>query len=52
MSQSYAASSASEPSGAFNPPIAASPERVARTYLRAILAGDCALTAELTLPQT
>lgn len=30
----------------------ASPERVARVYLRAALTGDCTLTAELTLPHT
>ena len=38
-------------SGGSVPPAAASPERVARVYLRAALAGDCTLTAELTAPQ-
>lgn len=33
------------------PPAAASPERVARVYLRAAFTGKCVLTAELTLPQ-
>lgn len=47
-----ACSSASEASGVFTPPVTASPERVARVYLRAALARDCTLTAELTLPQT
>jgi hypothetical protein len=47
-----AGSSASWESGISAPPSTASPERVARVYLRAALAGDCALTAELTLPQT
>src|SRR5690348_16741950 len=32
------------------PPVAASPERVARVYLHAALTSDCKLTAELTLP--
>jgi hypothetical protein len=34
------------------PPADASPERVARAYLRAAFTGNCDLTAELTLPQT
>jgi hypothetical protein len=34
------------------PPANASPGRVARAYLRAAVAGDCDLTAELTLPHT
>jgi hypothetical protein len=34
------------------PPAAASPERVARIYLRAALTGDCDVTAELTTPGT
>lgn len=34
------------------PPPGASPERVARAYLRAAYTGDCALTAELTMAHT
>jgi len=45
-----ACSSASEASGA--PPVAASPEQVARVYLHAAFSGDCTLTAALTLPHT
>jgi hypothetical protein len=47
-----ACSSTSNVSGVSTPPAAASPERVARVYLRAALTGNCKLTAELTLPQT
>jgi hypothetical protein len=47
-----ACSSTSKASGVSTPPAAASPERVARVYLRAALTGNCKLTAELTLPQT
>jgi len=46
-----ACSGTSRASGVSVPPAAASPERVARVYLRAALAGDCTLTAELTAPQ-
>ena len=45
-----ACSSASGASG--SPPVAASPEQVARVYLRAAHAGDCTLTAALTPPHT
>ena len=45
-----ACSSASGASG--SPPVAASPEQLARIYLRAARAGDCTLTAALTLPHT
>lgn len=34
------------------PPAAASPEQVARSYLRAARTGNCTLTAELTLSNT
>ena|SRR5215467_8759785 len=34
------------------PPAAASPEQVARVYLRAAVTGNCKLTAELTLSHT
>jgi hypothetical protein len=47
-----ACSSTSPAAGVSTPPVAASPERVARVYLRAALTGNCKLTAELTLPQT
>jgi hypothetical protein len=47
-----ACSSTSAAPGVTAPPAAASPGRVARVYLRAALTGNCALTAELTVPQT
>jgi hypothetical protein len=47
-----ACSSTSTASGVSTPPAAASPERVARVYLRAALTGNCKLTTELTLPHT
>ena len=47
-----ACSSTSKASGVSTPPVAASPERVARVYLRAAFTGNCKLTAELTVPQT
>jgi hypothetical protein len=47
-----ACSSTSKASGVSTPSVAASPERVARVYLRAAVTGNCKLTAELTLPQT
>lgn len=47
-----ACSSTSKASGVPVPPAAASPERVARVYLRAAVTGNCKLTAELTLPHT
>ena len=34
------------------PPVAASPEQVARVYLHAARTSNCRLTAELTLPHT
>jgi hypothetical protein len=47
-----ACSGTSRASGVPAPPAAASPGRVARVYLRAAVAGDCELTAELTLSHT
>jgi hypothetical protein len=47
-----ACSGPSTASGASVPSAAASPEQVARVYLRAAVTGDCRLTAELTLPHT
>jgi hypothetical protein len=47
-----ACSGASKASGASAPPVAASPERVARVYLRAAFTGNCELTAELTVSHT
>jgi hypothetical protein len=47
-----ACSGTSDAAGVSIPPVAASPERVARVYLHAALTSDCKLTAELTLPHT
>ena len=47
-----ACSATSKASGDSAPPAAASPERVARDYLRAAYTGNCALTAELTMAKT
>ena len=47
-----ACSSTSQASGVPALPAAASPEQVARVYLRAAVTGNCKLTAELTLPHT
>jgi hypothetical protein len=47
-----ACSSTSKASGVSAPPAAASPEQVARVYLRAAVTGNCKLTAELTLRHT
>jgi hypothetical protein len=47
-----ACSAAAKASGVSAPPPGASPERVARVYLRAAYSGDCNLTAELTMSQT
>jgi len=45
-----ACSGPSRTPGVLLPPASASPERVARLYLRAAVSGNCALTAELTAP--
>ena len=47
-----ACSGTSNAGGVSIPPVAASPERVARVYLHAALTSDCKLTAALTLPHT
>jgi len=47
-----ACSDASNAAGVSIPPVAASPERVARVYLHAALTSNCSLTAELTLSHT
>ena len=47
-----ACSATSTASGVPGPPAAASPERVARIYLGAAVAGNCKLTAALTVAHT
>jgi hypothetical protein len=47
-----ACSGTSSAAGVSIPPVAASPERVARVYLHAAFTSNCKLTAELTLPHT
>lgn len=47
-----ACSGTSKGSGGSAPPTAASPERVARVYLRAASSGNCALTVDLTTSMT
>lgn len=52
LASAVACSSTSTASRVSTPPVATSPERVARVYLRAAFTGNCKLTAELTLPKT
>ena len=47
-----ACSSTPKPSSVSHHPAAASPDPVARFYLRVALTANCKLTAELTLPET
>src|SRR5262245_15891539 len=47
-----ACAAASNAAGVSIPPVAASPERVARAYLHAARTSNCRLTAELTLSHT
>ena len=47
-----ACSGAPSAAGVSVPPVAASPERVARVYLHAAVTSNCGLTAELTLSHT
>ena len=46
-----ACSGSSQTPGVILPPASASPQQVARIYLRAAVSGNCAVTAELTAPR-